>query len=44
MAAADYFIKFDGINGESVDAKHKDEIDVESWSWGETHAVAGPPG
>ena len=44
MAAADYYIKFDGISGESVDAKHKDEIDVESWSWGETHAVAGPPG
>ena len=44
MAAADYFIKFDGINGESVDAKHKNEIDVESWSWGETHAAAGPSG
>ena len=44
MAAADYYIKFDGISGESVDAKHKDEIDVESWSWGETHAVADPPG
>ena len=41
MAAADYFIKFDGINGESVDAKHKDEIDVESWSWGETHPGGG---
>ena len=38
MAAVDYFIKFDGIKGESADAKHKDEIDVESWSWGETHA------
>jgi type VI secretion system secreted protein Hcp len=37
MAAVDYFIKFDGIKGESADAKHKDEIDVESWSWGETH-------
>jgi len=34
MAAVDYFIKFDGIKGESADAKHKDEIDVESWSWG----------
>ena len=44
MAAADYFIKFDGIKGESIDAKHKDEIDVESWSWGETHAVADPSG
>jgi type VI secretion system secreted protein Hcp len=38
MAAVDYFLKFDGIKGESADAKHKDEIDVESWSWGETHA------
>ena len=43
MARVDYFIKFDGIKGESTDAKHKDEIDVESWSWGETH-VAGPGG
>ena len=38
MAAADFFIKFDGIKGESADAKHKDEIDVESWSWGETRS------
>jgi type VI secretion system secreted protein Hcp len=44
MAAVDYFIKFDGIKGESVDAKHKDEIDVEAWSWGETHAGAAPSG
>ena len=44
MAAVDYFIKFDGIKGESADAKHKDEIDVESWSWGETHAGTGPAG
>jgi len=38
MAGVDYFIKFEGIKGESADAKHKDEIDIESWSWGETHA------
>ena len=38
--AVDYFIKFDGIKGESADAKHKDEIDVESWSWGETNTRA----
>jgi type VI secretion system secreted protein Hcp len=38
MAAVDYFLKFAGIKGESTDAKHKDEIDVESWSWGETNA------
>ena len=43
MAQVDYFLKFDGIKGESADAKHKDEIDIEAWSWGETHA-AGPAG
>jgi len=34
---ADYFLKIDGIEGESQDSKHKNEIDVESWSWGETN-------
>ena len=43
MAQVDYFLKFDGIKGESADAKHKDEIDIEAWSWGETNA-AGPAG
>jgi type VI secretion system secreted protein Hcp len=38
MAAVDYFLKIDGIPGESTDAKHKGEIDLESWSWGETNA------
>jgi type VI secretion system secreted protein Hcp len=42
VAAFDYFLKIDGIPGESTDAKHKGEIDVESWSWGETNA--GPTG
>jgi type VI secretion system secreted protein Hcp len=37
MAGA-IFIKINGIKGESVDAKHKDEIDVLSWSWGITNA------
>ena len=32
--AVDFFLKIDGIPGESTDAKHKDEIDVLSWSWG----------
>jgi type VI secretion system secreted protein Hcp len=35
-AAVDYFLKLDGIDGESADSKHKNEIDVESWSWGAT--------
>ncbi len=32
--AVDYFLKLDGIPGESTDHKHKDEIDLLSWSWG----------
>jgi type VI secretion system secreted protein Hcp len=35
---ADYFLKLDGIPGESKDAKHKDEIDVLAFSWGVGHA------
>jgi type VI secretion system secreted protein Hcp len=35
MAAVDYFLKLDGIQGESRDAKHKGEIELESFSWGE---------
>lgn len=38
MAVVDYFLKVDGIDGESADAKHKNEIQLESWSWGETNA------
>jgi len=48
MAAVDYFLKVEGIDGESGDAKHKNEIDLESWSWGETqsgsHAFGGGGG
>lgn len=36
--AVDYFLKIDGIEGESQDAKHKNEIDIESWSWGENQS------
>jgi type VI secretion system secreted protein Hcp len=32
--ASDMFIKLDDIKGESVDDKHKGEIDVLSWAWG----------
>jgi type VI secretion system secreted protein Hcp len=35
MAAVDYFLKIDGIQGESLDSKHKGEIQLESFSWGE---------
>jgi len=35
--AVDYFLKIDGIAGESKDLKHKDAIDLESFSWGLTN-------
>lgn len=38
MAAVDYFLKIDGIDGESGDAKHANEIQLMSWSFGETQA------
>ena len=38
MAAVDYFLKLDGVPGESQDHKHKDEIQVLSYSFGETQA------
>jgi len=34
MAQVDYFLKIDGIDGESTDSKHKNEIDVQSWGFG----------
>jgi type VI secretion system secreted protein Hcp len=38
MAVVDYFLKIDGIQGESLDKTHKNEIEIESWSWGEAQA------
>jgi type VI secretion system secreted protein Hcp len=38
MAVVDFFLKIDGILGESKDAKHKGEIDLESFSWAESNA------
>ena len=36
--AVDMFIKIGDIKGESTDDKHKDEIDVLSWSLGATQS------
>src|SRR5947209_12910397 len=38
MAHVDYFLKIEGIDGESADAKHKGDIQLESFSWGETNS------
>ena len=45
--AVDMFLKMAAIKGESVDAKHKGEIEVISWHWGATQTGtthAGPGG
>ena len=34
VSASDIFLKIGDIKGESVDDKHKDWIEVLSWSWG----------
>ena len=40
MAAVDFFLKIDGIEGESGDAKHANEIQISSWSFGESQSGA----
>jgi type VI secretion system secreted protein Hcp len=45
--AVDYFLKLsDGIEGESADSNHKNEIQIMSWSWGasQVSSVAGTGG
>ena len=37
MAHVDYFLKIEGVDGESTDDKHKGEIQLESWSVGGTN-------
>ena len=48
MAMVDYFLKIDGIDGESADDKHKGEIEIESWNWGASqtgsHSAGGGGG
>ena len=42
--AVDIFLKIDGIDGESSDAKHKGEIEIESFSWGASAPGTAGPG
>ena len=43
--AIDIFLKIDGIDGESTDVKHKNEIAILSYAWGEAQtAPAGGAG
>lgn len=38
---SDIFAKIGDIKGESIDAKHKDEIEVLSFSWGVNNSIPG---
>jgi type VI secretion system secreted protein Hcp len=42
--AVDYFLKVDGIAGESADAKHKGEIDVLGFNFGVSNETASTGG
>ena len=42
--AVDYFLKIDGIDGESTDSKHKGEIELASFSWGVSQSGQPGPG
>ena len=41
-SAADYFLKIDGIPGESTNEQYQDSIEVESWSWGVSKDASKP--
>jgi type VI secretion system secreted protein Hcp len=43
-AAIDYFLKLDGISGESKDSKHKGEIEVLSFTFGEAQSGSSGSG
>jgi hypothetical protein len=38
VALVDYFLRIDGVEGESQDAKHRNEIQVLSFDFGESQA------
>jgi type VI secretion system secreted protein Hcp len=43
-AAVDYFLKVDGNDGESTSDRHKNEIEIASFSWGATQSGSGATG
>jgi type VI secretion system secreted protein Hcp len=36
--ASDYLLELDGVKGESADSKHKDSVEISSFSWGCTNS------
>ena len=44
VVAERWFLKIDGVDGESTDRDHENEIDVSSWSWGVTQTGSSSGG
>lgn len=42
--ALNAYLKIDGIEGESRDDKHRDQIEIESFSWGESNFASAASG
>jgi type VI secretion system secreted protein Hcp len=42
--ADDMFLKIDGIQGESTDASHRDEINIVAYTWGGSQTVVSSGG
>jgi type VI secretion system secreted protein Hcp len=40
MAAVDFFLKLEGIDGDVTDKNHEKWIEIQSFSWGVTNAVS----
>jgi type VI secretion system secreted protein Hcp len=38
MADTDFFLKIEGIDGESIDSKLSKQLQIQSWSWGESNS------
>ncbi len=43
-ASVDYFLKVDGLEGESVAVRHEGEIDVDAFSWGQSQVLGDTGG
>jgi type VI secretion system secreted protein Hcp len=42
--AVRYFLKIQGVEGESQDERHRNEIEVEAWTWSEAQVGGGGGG
>jgi type VI secretion system secreted protein Hcp len=42
--AVDYFLKVDGVDGESTVEGHVGELEVSAWSWGESNTTSAAHG